>query len=274
LVLGVLLDHEASGELPTSGRFVFYELEGQGHVHKSRKGQSRRGHAGDFREQDVTDALTRLRDSGVVPWEWIEDETRALHEWEHAPSIAEYVQRAVDYARINPWPGEPPLLLVESRSLGGVLRAMTAEYLVGIAATNGQVGGFLHTKIAPALADNDRAVLYLGDWDHQGHQIEQNTRAVLEQAAARGIGWTRIALTESQISERHLAPTWKLDSRYRPPLEHEAWEAEQLGQGTIQAIVRDALDELLPRPLDDVLEQEQRQRDRVAALLTGLGGGS
>jgi hypothetical protein len=30
LVLGVLLEHEAAGELPTSGRFVFYELEGRG----------------------------------------------------------------------------------------------------------------------------------------------------------------------------------------------------------------------------------------------------
>jgi hypothetical protein len=29
-----------------------------------------------------------------------------------------------------------------------VLRVMTAEYLVGIAATNGQVGGFLYTEIA------------------------------------------------------------------------------------------------------------------------------
>jgi hypothetical protein len=35
--------------------------------------------------------------------------------------------------------------------LGGVLRAMTGKYLCSIAATNGQVGGFLHTEVAPIL---------------------------------------------------------------------------------------------------------------------------
>ena len=50
-------------------------------------------------------------------------------------------------------------MLVESRSLGRVLRAMTSEYLCSIAATNGQVGGFLHTEVAPILQRNDRVVL-------------------------------------------------------------------------------------------------------------------
>ena len=80
-------------------------------------------------------------------------------EWEHAPTVAEFVRASVDIARVNPWPGEPPLMLVESRSLGGVLRAMTSEYLCSIAATNGQVGGFLHTEVAPILQRNDRVVL-------------------------------------------------------------------------------------------------------------------
>jgi len=46
-------------------------------------------------------------------------------------------------------------------------------------------------------------------------------------------------------------------------------EAEALGQGTIQQLVRDALDALLPEPLDDVLEREAEQRVRVAELLDG-----
>jgi hypothetical protein len=160
------------GERPrvgqASGRFVFYELEGRGLVRKSSRGESRRGTADDPREQEVIDALTHLRDHGVIPWTWLVDETRQLYQWQHAPTVAEYVRRSVDRARINPWPGEPPLLLVESRSLGGVLRATSGEYLVAIAATNGQTGGFLHTEVAPILADNDRVVLYLGDWDLQG----------------------------------------------------------------------------------------------------------
>ena len=159
LVLQVQLEHEAAGELPTSGRFVFYEMETAALVRKSSRGESRRGSGDDPREQEVTDALIWLRDKGLVPWTWIADETRQLHEWEHAPTVAEFVRASVDIARVNPWPGEPPLMLVESRSLGGVLRAMTSEYLCSIAATNGQVGGFLHTEVAPILQRTDRVVL-------------------------------------------------------------------------------------------------------------------
>jgi hypothetical protein len=267
IVLDVLRSHDAKDELPTSGRFVFYELEGRGLVRKSSRGESRRGSTDDPREQEVTDALTRLRDIGVVPWWWVVDETRVLYQWEHATTVADYLLGAVDRARVNPWRGAPPLLLVESRSLGGVLRAMTAEYLCSIAATNGQAGGFLHTEIVPILTDNDRAVLYLGDWDHQGHQIEANTRRVLERAAGRDIGWTRLAITAEQIAERGLIPVWKRDNRYHPALEHEAWEAEALGQSAIVRLVREALDALLPEPLPDVLEREDQQRRLIRVHL-------
>jgi hypothetical protein len=263
MVLQLLLDHQAAGEIPTSARFVFYELEGRGLVHKSARGQSRRGGVNSPRETEVSEALMTLRKQGVVPWEWIVDETRHLDEWEHAPTVAEYVRRSVDRARINPWDGEPPLMLVESRSLGGVLRVMTSEYLVGIAPTNGQVGGFLHTEVAPVLRGNDRLVFYLGDWDRQGHQIEANTRNVLERKARRLIDWTRIAITEEQIVERGLTPIWKTDNRYNDKTPRQAWEAEALGQGTIQRLVRQTLDELLPEPLEAVLEREQQEREQV-----------
>jgi hypothetical protein len=61
--------------------------------------------------------------------------------------------------RIDPWDGEVPLILTESRSLAGVLRDLCSEYSVQIAPTNGQCGGFLHTTIAPIFSLADR-VLY------------------------------------------------------------------------------------------------------------------
>ena len=45
LVLQVQLEYEASGELPTSGRFVFYEMETAALVRKSSRGESRRAAA-------------------------------------------------------------------------------------------------------------------------------------------------------------------------------------------------------------------------------------
>ena len=267
IVLALLEEHREKGELPTNGRFVFYELEQRGVVRKSRAGESRRGRVADLpREQDVTDALTWLRAAGLVPWAWIEDETRTLHQWEYAATVAEFVAGQVEWARINPWRGLPPLLLVESRSLGGVLRSLAAEYLCPLAATNGQVGGFLHTDIVPLLDGNDREVKYLGDLDLQGGQIEGNTRDVLERLTGER-AWTRIAITAEQVAERGLEPVLKKDHRYRPAREHEAWETEALGQGTVTALVRDALDRMLPEPLRDVQERERAERQVLARRL-------
>ena len=107
----LLLSHEANGEIPTNGRFIFYELEGLGVVFKPKKGM-KRGTSDRPGPMELTEALTVLRKVGLVPWEWIVDETRTLHEWEYASSVAEYVKDALQYASINPWDGEPPLLLV------------------------------------------------------------------------------------------------------------------------------------------------------------------
>jgi hypothetical protein len=279
LVWKLLLDHANRDpiEIPTNGRFVFYELEGLGLVVKPSQAEGERqgkryGSGGQYSEQNVINALIELREQSIIPWDWIEDETRSLTEWQYADTVAEYVQDAVGRARINPWDGEPPLLLVESRSLGGVLRAMTYDYLVGIAATNGQTGGFLHTKVAPVLARNDRVVLYLGDEDLQGHQIEANTKAVLEKVARREIDWTRVAITPEQIEAEGLADKYALkkDKRYSPAREFRAWETEALGQGLVRQLVRDALDELLPEPLEDVRQREAKQRERVSEALEDL----
>lgn len=253
----VLAEHQADGSLPTSGRFLFYELEQRGVFAKNYYDVAGRKRPR-TPAQDFADALTHLREQGVIPWEWLVDETRAAHKWQYAATVADYLAEQVDRARIDPWAGEPPpLLLVESRSLAGVLRTLAYNYVTPVAATNGQVGGFLHTDVAPLLSDGQR-VLYLGDFDWQGGQIEANTRKVLGWYAR--LEWERLALTAEQVNTYGLQPISKTDRRYRPPRVHQAVETEALRQGVIVTIARDRLDALLPEPLDDVLVRERAER--------------
>ena len=138
-----------------------------------------------------------------------------------------------------------------------------------IAATNGQVGGFLRTNVAPALCLGQR-VLYLGDFDHQGGQIEANTRAVLEDLIGGDLDWERLAITEAQVRARHLPMIRKPDRRYKPVQYHDAVETEALGQSVIVNIVRRRLNALLPEPLADVLERERAQRAKVSTALAKI----
>jgi hypothetical protein len=105
----LLQEHRRDGALPTSVRFLFYELVGRGVVSKTATG-SRRA------DQDISDAIKHLRDVNLVPWSWIVDETRSLDSWRYAESAYRYVADILPSLRIDPWDGlPPPLIMCESR---------------------------------------------------------------------------------------------------------------------------------------------------------------
>jgi hypothetical protein len=266
-VYELLLEHEAAGELPTSNRFLFYELRqrsGPLYGHRTRAD-------GRSEDQNLSDASTWLRHEGLTPWDWIVDETRSMTEYEYADTIADYLTDTIEVARINVWGDRlPPLIVCESRTFGGVIeRSLAAEYLCPVTATNGQVGGFLHTNVVPILAGNDRPVLYVGDLDLAGGDIEANTRRVLVREAGDR-EWTRVALTAQQVAAHDLPTVDKIDRRFRPHRRHAAVEVEALGQGVVTGIIGAALDTLLPEPLDRVRVREEQERREVEQTLRGL----
>src|SRR5215203_5991929 len=127
--------HEENGALPTSIRFLFYELLDRGVIRRITSRTARRACARP--SQDIADTAKALREARLVPWSWIVDETRILYDWAYTGSVYQYVENTLPSARIDLWGGEPaPLILCESRSLAGVLRGAAATYLCPIAATN------------------------------------------------------------------------------------------------------------------------------------------
>ena len=91
--------HERDDTLPTSSRFLFYELEGKddGHgvlVSKIRTGARRA-------DQDLIDALTALREQGTIPWDWIVDETRHVESVWRAKSIVDDLREYIDLTKIE-----------------------------------------------------------------------------------------------------------------------------------------------------------------------------
>jgi hypothetical protein len=144
LLVELLREHEQDGTIPTNARFLFYELVQRGHLSKERRGARRP-------DQEMIDALRDIRKDGQIPWDWIVDETRSLEDHTGHDSIREGMLAYLPHIKLDPWNDEAPMILTESRSLAGVLRDIAREYRVRIASTNGQVGGFLRTDIAPRL---------------------------------------------------------------------------------------------------------------------------
>src|SRR5215213_11621372 len=80
--LALLREHEAAGAIPTSIRFLFYELLDRDvipKVYRDENGEKKKRTP----SQDISDAINRLREVGLIPWSWIVDETRTLHGWRY-----------------------------------------------------------------------------------------------------------------------------------------------------------------------------------------------
>jgi hypothetical protein len=263
--------HEQDGTLPTSARFLFYELEGKSDaygilVSKEQKGARRP-------DQDLISALTVLREKGLVPWDWITDETRHVAAIYRAKTLVESLTRALKYAKTDIWQfgTHRPVVICESRSLAGVLGGVCSEYGVTIAATNGQCAGFLRTKLAEAFDSQPNeqtvSVLYCGDLDPQGEDIEENNRRVLTECVTLPFDWERLMLSPEQVKEHSLEFIWKKDGRKKKGGKYKAWECEALSQKLIVALLRSQLEEmLLPKTLDSIAEREADERRRVKVV--------
>jgi hypothetical protein len=222
----LLQEHHRDGALPTNARFLFYELVARGIISKEKSGARRP-------DQDMNDALTDLRENGDIPWDWITDETRSLENYSGVTTITDGVLRRLPYIELDPWNGDVPLILCESRSLAGCLRSVAIKYAIRIASTNGQCGGFLHTDVVPILQQGQR-LLYFGDFDLCGNDIENNTRDVLERESCEQLDWERLALTEAQVELYSLPRITKTDRRFKNGGGvHEAVETEALSQRLI-----------------------------------------
>jgi hypothetical protein len=94
-LIELLHEHEREDALPTSARFLFYELVARSVISKERDGSRRP-------DQIMTDALTQLREDGQIPWDWIVDETRMLDDYSGSPSIKQAVLDYLPAARLDP----------------------------------------------------------------------------------------------------------------------------------------------------------------------------
>ncbi len=267
-LLALYLEHRDDDALPTGGRFLWYELEQRGIVDKTKS----RGHPGIGRgiDQDVTDALIELRKLGLIPWESIFDDSRVTSDWTGYPTLLDGTRSIIDTIHLNPWQGPPPIILSESRQTAGVLSGLAQRYRCIISGLGGHVNAHLVTTIVPLLQAR-QMILFLGDADLSGNQIEDNVLAVLgRHQPPQGVTFERLLLTPHQAAVAGIQPIEKVDKRYTDKRPHKAVELEAFGQRRIVEHVRERLDDLLPEPIEAVLVREQRQRQELAEYLSAM----
>jgi hypothetical protein len=255
-----------NGRALTTGRFLYYRLVSNGTIAKKEIGKK----GGRRPDQDVSLVLSELRWAGVVGFDEIADRSRGIIDGRGYENFLEGAVAAIGSVRLDPWDGVAPLLIVESDSLAGLLERSGYEYRVPLVPSRGQASDGLVYDVVGLVEAGYERVLYVGDLDLSGGQIEDAFQDRVEALAGIELDWRRVALREEQRLDNELPVIQKWDGRlkrYFPAVETEA-----LDQRILLPLIDEALRELLPAgALERAERQEQQQRAQALAALRDGG---
>jgi hypothetical protein len=224
----------------------------------------------------ISEALTTAREKGLIPWDWIVDETRAVERKASWGDPDAYMQTAKTSYRLDRWTEQPQRLLVvsEKGTIGGTLRPVLHEYGVGFLVLHGFGSATALNDLAEFAAEDERplTLIYVGDHDPSGRHMS-NVDIPKRLSAYGGVAnILRMAILPSQISRLGLstfsAHEKQKDSRYR-------WFLDTYGETCceLDAMNPNVLRALVERAITDRIDADSWERAGTTeqAQLRSLG---
>ncbi|MDQ3227520.1 MAG: hypothetical protein M3Q50_12915 [Chloroflexota bacterium] len=197
----------------------------------------------------VSRALTTARERGLIPWEWIVDETREITGWRVWSNPGEYAEEVMNNYYRDWWVDQPERILVisEKGTVGGTLRPILQEYRVKFLIFHGFGSATALNDLARMSQEDDRplTLLYVGDHDPSGrHMSDIDIPERLDRYGGEA-KLIRLAVTPEHIAHFDLstfpARDKAKDARYR-------WFVHTHGETCCE------LDALDPNVLRDLIE--------------------
>jgi hypothetical protein len=190
--------------------------------------------------------LRIAREEGMIPWEWIVDETRALEKVSAWDNPADFARCATQSYRRDSWNQQPVRVEVwsEKGTIRGVLAPVLDEYGVGFRVMHGFASATAVYDVAQNCDGRPLIVLYVGDFDPSGmFMSEVDLPQRLEKYGGRHVILKRIALTQKQTEGLLAFPAIKkkADKRYSWFVRNfgkRCWELDALDPNTLRNLVR------------------------------------
>lgn len=184
---------------PCSVRQIYYL--GIGTLWDKDTGGSRRNYNKVVRELGI------MRETGMLPWDWITDATRYVRVATMYDSMDQAIRRTAEEYRRDLWSTQPRRVEVwaESDSISGVVDPVTRALGVGLFSCRGQASkDFAHSAAVQYVAARKPVtVLYVGDWDPSGLAIPRSLEERLTHYSGGSvpIDFRRCALTLDDVRD-------------------------------------------------------------------------
>ncbi len=240
---------------PATVRAVCYRLFVAGQIASVAKTETNR----------VSTQLVYAREAGLIPWEWVVDETRRVEGKPSWANPAQYVRAVARSYRRDRWQQQPHHVEVwsEKGTVRGTLQPVLDEYGVPFRVMHGYGSATTLHDVAEDSYEGNFIALYCGDWDPSGLHMSAVDLPGRLAAYEGDVEVERIALTADDVADPALpdfhVDTKRSDSRY-------AWFRARYGTRCVEL---DALNpvELRRRveaAIRDFIDWEEWERCEVA----------
>lgn len=223
--------------------------------------------------KNLSATLNRARWEGWLPLRCIDDLGRVAETPPSWSTVADYLDPA-GY-RSDWWADADPLVEVwaEKAAVAGIVEPVAREWGVTFLACRGFSSLTALAEAEDRWQGRDVVVLYVGDHDPSGLEMDSDLLDRLERLGAY-VELQRLALTAEQITEHNLPPqpTKATDSRaFGYSLEHGgSWELDALPADVLAGLVRTAVEDLAPDDIEDRRAADDEARARIRALAADL----
>ena len=226
--------------------------------------------------------LKEVREDGIVPWDWIVDETRQLEKVASWDDPDDYTRTMINAYRREYWNQQPARVEVwsEKGTIRGVLKPVLDEYGVGFRVMHGYTSATSVYDAAQSCDERDLIALYVGDWDCSGLDMsEQDLPARLKKYGGHHVKLKRIALTEDQLAGLISFPaTDKIkDTRYKWFVKNygdRCWELDALDPNDLRERVRGEIKDLIePIAWERCKTVERAEQQSLRAIMKSWNPG-
>lgn len=193
----------------------------------------------------VQHVLDGGRKAGLIDLDSIVDRSRpsyGLDTWTNLDDLLGYYEK---YAKLDYWADSPYRVEIwtEKDALSQILSEEAEKYRVPVRVTR----GYLSTSNRHAWGNTNLRILYFGDFDPSGLNMDQNLK---DSEILQCNSITRVSLTWDQVQRYSLpsVPVKDTDSRapgYKAAYGSRAWELDALDPGMLRSLVRESIEPLL-----------------------------
>jgi len=216
-----------------------------------------------------------LRRSGEIPYDLVTDSTRWQRKAKSYGSVEDALAETARLYRRNLWSRSPWRVEVwaESDSISSTIWPVTSRWDVPLMVTRGQSSETFTYAAAEAWKENVAypVVLYVGDHDPAGLDIEESLRTKLTAFYGDTVEWERVGVTWPQVVEMDLPGTApKVKNRRRPYEFSMAVEAEALPPRVLLDLLDEAISTYVDHHQLNVLKAAEADERMLLRRLAGM----